>query len=139
MEQIIAIVTMHNIFFFLKKRMEHLYPIHLNIFFCLVIQHQYHFDRVSHFSTIERCPLVFSTNGCLNFWKYLSISILKKSHSEVFWKLPSKTSMSESLLSTLGSFSKSCLEQLFCEELVQTCFCKKEFHNTHYLRYSPEL
>ena len=42
----------------------------------------------------------------------------KNSHSEYCWQLSSKTSMLESFLSTLGSFSKSCSEQLFCREPV---------------------
>ena len=49
----------------------------------------------------------------------------QKSHSENFWKRPSNTSMLESFLSKLGSFSKSCSEQLFCREPVHTRFCKK--------------
>ena len=58
----------------------------------------------------------------------------KYSCSENFWKLPSKTSMLESFLITLGSFSNSCSEQLFCREPVPSCFCKKEPHSTHYLK-----
>ena len=52
-------------------------------FLCLVIWHQYPFFTITHFSTtsypsIQRRPLVFKTNGCLNFQKHLSISILEK-------------------------------------------------------------
>ena len=96
---------------FFWEKIEHLFPIHLNIpFFCLVIQHQYHFDTITNFSTIfyplnQRQPLVFQTNGCLNFQKHPPISILEKI---VTSHLPSKTSMLESFLSTLESFSKNC-------------------------------
>ena len=47
-------------------------------FFCLVVWLQYHFDTITCFSTvsylsIQRHPLVFQTNGCLNFQKHWSI------------------------------------------------------------------
>ena len=65
------------------EKIEHLFLIQLNILSFLVIQDQYHFDTITHFATIyypsiQRCPLVFWTNGCLNFWKHLSVSILEK-------------------------------------------------------------
>ena len=129
--------TMFNIQFFLEK-IEHLYLMHLNIFFYLVIWHQHHFDTITNFSTIscpsiQGCQLVFQT-----MFKLLEAPIHQWfgncSHSENFWQLSNKTSMLESFLSTLASFSKSCSEQLFCRELVYTRISKKEFHCTHYLR-----
>ena len=67
--------------YFLKK-IEHLYRMHPNIL-SFVIQHQYHFDAITHFSTIfypfiQRRSLVFKTNGCLNSWKHPSINVSEK-------------------------------------------------------------
>ena len=61
------------------------------------------------FRDIYRCSRqkdvwIFGSTCPLAFWK--------KSHSENFKKLPSKTSMLESFLSILGSFTNSCSEQL---------------------------
>ena len=112
---------------------------------CLVIRQQYHFDTINHFSiisypSIPRHPLVFQKNECLNFWKHSSIGVLEKnSHLKYFCQLPSKTSKLESFLSTLGGFSKSSSEQLFSTEPVCTCFCKKAFHSTRYLRNFQEF
>ena len=54
------------------------------------------------------------------FWIFLETPVHqhfgKNSRSKYFWQLPSKTSILESFLNTLGSFSKSCPEQLFCRE-----------------------
>ena len=51
--------------------------------------------------------------------------------------------MVESVLSALvglpGSFPKSILEQLYCREPVDACFCTKEFCSRHYLKNLPEF
>lgn len=38
------------------------------------------------------------------------------------------------ILGLPGSFPKCCLEEIFCGEPVSACFCRKELHNTCYLR-----
>ena len=51
--------------------------------------------------------------------------------------------MVESVLSTLvglpGSFPKSILEQLFCREPIDACFCTKELCSRHYLKNLPQF
>ena len=51
--------------------------------------------------------------------------------------------MVECMLNTLvglpGSFPKNILEQLFCREPVDTCFCTKELCNRYYLKNLPEF
>ena len=51
--------------------------------------------------------------------------------------------MVESVLSTLvglpGNFPKSTLEQLFCREHVDACFCTKELCSRYYLKNLPEF
>ena len=70
-------------------------------------------------------------NGVLDKWIFefseapIHYYFGENNYSEYFWQLSSKTSMLESLLSTLRSFWRSSSEQLFCRELVCTCFCKK--------------
>ena len=72
------------------------------------------------------CPMVFQTNRCLNFLKHPSISVSEKIATQNIFG---------NFLSTLRSFlKKSCSEQLFCREPVFTCFWKKEFPSTCYLR-----
>ena len=60
----------------------------------------------------------------LQFWKKKNICF------EHIGKFSSKISIMESYLSALKriplSFSKICLEQLFCREHVSTCLCKNE-------------
>ena len=60
-----------------------------------------------------------------------------------FAYFPAKHTLWRFFLSTLtdfpGIFPESFLEQLFCNEDVSTCFCKKELHSTCYLRNFPEL
>ena len=96
-------------------------------FFLDIFLQQHHFDTITHFSTISslsilRCPLVFQEKGYLNFHTHLSIKVSKY----FLEKLPSKTTMLKSFLSTLadhpGSFSKSCLELLFCRDPGGICF-----------------
>ena len=107
-------------------------------FFCLVTRHQYYFHTITHFSTISYPINSKASTGVLDKWMFEFLEAPVHSHSEYFWQPLSKTSMLESFLSTLGSFSKSCSEQLFCGESVCTCFCKKVFHSTLYLRNSWE-
>ena len=77
----------------------------------------------------------------MNFRNRTSV-FRKNNWSEYFWKLTSKTSMVESVLSTLvglpGSFPKSILEQLFCRE-PDDCFSTKELCSRHYLKNLPEF
>ena len=135
-----TIVIAKILFFFLQLKKKNRKTIsntpHYS-FFCLVILHQYHFDTITYFSansdsSIHKHPFRFQTKGCLDFQKKTSISVCQKSwnHLENFLKLPRKTSMLETCLCTLGSFSKSFSEQLFCREPVHTCFCKKVCHST---------
>ena len=51
----------------------------------------------------RRVGLGFRFFLCLNFWKQPSLSASKKCFSEIFWKLPNKTTMAQSFLKTSGS------------------------------------
>ena len=63
-------------FFFFFWKIEHLYPIHLNIFFIYiyiffpVIQHQYHFDEIIHFSTISHSFIQGINSVLFNDWTF---------------------------------------------------------------------
>ena len=113
-------------------------------FFCLFFLYQYHFDTITHVSTIsnpsiQRRLLVFKTNGCSNSRKHPSISVSEKvATRNILGNFPVKYPYWRPL-STLGSFSKSCSEQLFYREPVRTCFCKNEFQSTRCLRNLPEF
>ena len=89
----------------------------------LVNRYHYHIAKI-----VYLYDLLFidpRKKGCLNF--------RITNNSENFWKLASKTSMMKFLLSIVvdlpGSFPKNCLEQLFCREPVDACFCIKELHS----------
>ena len=71
-----------KMFFFLGKNRKPISNAPQYYFFCLVIWYQYHFDTITHFSTIsypsiQRHPFLFQKNGCLNFWKHPSIIVLE--------------------------------------------------------------
>ena len=66
-----------SFFFFFFWKIEHLYPIHLNIFFIYiyiyffsVIQHQYHFDEIIHFSTISHSFIQGINSVLFNDWTF---------------------------------------------------------------------
>ena len=81
---------------FLEKKKRSLSDTPQYSLFCLVIRHQYLFHTIIHFSTIsdssiQSCPLVFQTKGCLNFQKQQSIIVSEKiATGKIFENLPVK-------------------------------------------------
>ena len=112
--------SLTNIFL---EKIEHLYLVYLNILsfaqlFCvnitlikLLISLQFRTHPKASIGVLDKWMLEFSEATVYQRFG-------KNGHLEYFWQLSSKTSMLESFLSTLGSFSKSCSEQLFCREPI---------------------
>ena len=102
------------IFFFWKNRTSlsntprysfYLFDIHITMIQLLIsLKFPTHPFRDIYRCSRQKDVWIFGSTCPLAFWK--------KSHSENFKKLPCKTSMLESFLSILGSFTNSCSEQL---------------------------
>ena len=90
--------------------------------FYLVIWHQYHFDKITHFSTIfypsiQTRPLVFKANGCLNFQKHSSISISEKIATwNIFGNFPVKHPYWSPFQVHLGGSQKAVQSSYFIEK-----------------------
>ena len=109
-----AKILFYFIFFFWKNRTSlsntprysfYLFDIHITMIQLLIsLKFPTHPFRDIYRCSRQKDVWIFGSTCPLAFWK--------KSHSENFKKLPCKTSMLESFLSILGSFTNSCSEQL---------------------------
>ena len=115
----------------------------LHVFSCAELWHQCHFTTNIYFSMIssihssKRVHLrsrkkLFEFSEASVHWCFDKVTAPK-----ISGYFPAKHLEWSPFQVNSQAFPKSCLEQLFCRELVSTCFCKKELHNTCYLRNFP--
>ena len=128
------IFLLQNVF---EKNLTSLSDALRHSFFCLVIRHQYHFHTTTHFSTIcylsiQRRPLVFQANKCLNFQKHPIISVSEKFATQnIFGNFPVKHPCWNIFKVHLRDSQKAVLNSYSIENLHAAASVKRNFtaHN----------